>query len=136
MLAEIVPGPLLLPLLARFAIAMIVLFTVPPLCRRIRLPAVVGLMAAGVVLGPYGLKFAPRHGEAAEFFADVGKLLLMFFADLEIDLEQFGRTRNRSIGFGLLTFSFPLLAGALVAILGAFHGSVHWSSGHCSLRTR
>src|SRR5262245_57000116 len=103
-----------LPPLARFSIAMLILFTVPPLCRRVRLPAVVGLLAAGVVVGPFGLGVAPKHGEVAHFFAELGKLLLMFFAGMEIDLVQFNRTRNRSVGFGVLTFAFPLTAGLLV----------------------
>ena len=50
----------------------------------------------------------------AEYFAEVGKLLLMFFAGLEIDLQQFQRTRNRSLVFGLATFSLPLIAGFAV----------------------
>jgi Kef-type K+ transport system membrane component KefB len=103
-----------LPLMARFAIALIVVLTVPPLCQRIRLPAAVGLLLAGVVLGPSGLHVAPQHGEVAHFFADVGKLLLMFFAGLEIDLAQFQRVRNRSLGFGVATFAFPFAAGAAV----------------------
>jgi hypothetical protein len=98
----------LLPPLARFAVVMLILFTVPPLCRRVGLPGVVGLLAAGVLVGPYGLHIWPRHAEVAQFFADIGKLLLMFFAGLEIDLAQFKQTRNRSVGFGLLTFAFPL----------------------------
>src|SRR6478672_10445052 len=98
-----------LPPLARFSVVMLILFTVPPLCRRVRLPAVVGLLAAGVFIGPHGLQVAPKHGESAEFFAEVGKLLLMFFAGMEIDLVQFNRTRRRSVGFGLLTFTFPLV---------------------------
>src|SRR5580765_4801979 len=105
-----------LPPLARFCIAMLILFVVPPLCRRVRLPAVVGLMAAGVLIGPFGLQLAPNHGEVAHFFAELGKLLLMFFAGMEIDLVQFNRTRNRSVGFGLLTFAFPLAAGLLVGL--------------------
>src|SRR6478672_10360310 len=105
-----------LPPLARFCIAMLILFAIPPLCRRVRLPAVVGLMAAGVLIGPFGLELAPRHGAVVEFFAELGKLLLMFFAGMEIDLAQFNRTRNRSIGFGLLTFALPLTAGLLVAL--------------------
>ena len=108
--------PPLLPPLARFSVAMLILFAVPPLCRRVRLPAVVGLMAAGVLFGPYGLQLAPKHGEVAHFFAEIGKLLLMFFAGMEIDLVQFNRTRNRSIGFGLLTFALPLTAGLLVGL--------------------
>jgi Kef-type K+ transport system membrane component KefB len=103
-----------LPLMARFAIALLVVLTVPPLCQRVRLPAAVGLLLAGLVLGPSGLHVAPQHGEVAHFFADVGKLLLMFFAGLEIDLAKFQRVRNRSLGFGMATFAFPFAAGAAV----------------------
>jgi len=104
----------LFPPLARFSIVMVLLFTIPPLCRRVRLPAVVGLLAAGVLLGPHGLQVAPRNAEIVAFFAELGKLLLMFFAGMEIDLVQFNRTRNRSIGFGVLTFALPLAAGTAV----------------------
>lgn len=109
-----------LPPLARFSVAMLVLFTVPPLCRRVRLPAVVGLLAAGVLVGPYCLGIAPKHGEVAHFFAEIGKLLLMFFAGMEIDLVQFNRTRRRSVGFGLLTFALPLAAGAAVGFAAGY----------------
>ena len=110
----------LLPPLARFAVVMLILFTIPPLCQRVRLPGVVGLLATGVLIGPYGLQFAPRNAEVAEFFAHIGKLLLMFFVGLEIDLAQFNRTRNRSMGFGLLTFAFPLAAGLLVGLVAGY----------------
>lgn len=105
---------LALPPMARFCIGMLILFTIPPLCRRLRLPVVVGLLAAGVLIGPHGLGIAPRHGEVVEFFAELGKLLLMFFAGTEIDLVQFNRTRNRSIVFGVLTFALPLSIGMIV----------------------
>jgi Kef-type K+ transport system membrane component KefB len=110
-----------LPLLARFAIALLVILTLPPLCQRIRLPAAVGLLMAGVALGPSGLHIAPEHGEVAHFFADVGKLLLMFFAGLEIDLTQFQRVRNRSLAFGVATFAVPLVTGIAVGY-GFGHG--------------
>ena len=109
-----------LPPLARFSVAMMILFAIPPLCRRVRLPAVVGLLAAGVVIGPFGLGIAPKHGEAAVFIAELGKLLLMFFAGMEIDLVQFNRSRNRSIGFGVLTFALPLTAGLTVGFAAGY----------------
>lgn len=109
-----------LPPLARFSVAMLILFTVPPLCRRARLPAVVGFLAAGVLVGPHCLEVAPKHGEVAHFFAELGKLLLMFFAGMEIDLVMFNRTRNRSVGFGLLTFALPLTAGLLVGFWAGY----------------
>lgn len=100
-----------LPPMARFAVALIVFLLVPALCRRVRLPGVVGLLAAGVVLGPNGLGVAPRHSDTAEFFAELGKLLLMFFAGLEIDLEQFHQVRRRSLLFGMASFVLPLIMG-------------------------
>lgn len=107
------------PSLARFAIALIVFIIVPALCGRVRLPAVVGLLAAGVVLGPYGLGLTPKNPEVSHFFADIGKLLLMFFAGLEIDLTQFQRVRNRALAFGVASFGLPLVMGiALGKIFG------------------
>src|SRR5947209_8830924 len=110
-----------LPLMARFALAMAVILVVPALCRKVRLPSVVGLLLAGVVFGPNGLHVGPRSHEVAHFFADVGKLLLMFFAGLEIDLVLFRRTGHRSLAFGLATFALPL-AGGVLAGLGFGYG--------------
>jgi Kef-type K+ transport system membrane component KefB len=73
-------------------------------------------LLAGVVFGPHGLHVGPKSHEVAHFFADIGKLLLMFFAGLEIDLVQFRRTGRRSLVFGLATFAMPLAGGFLVGL--------------------
>ena len=52
----------------------------------------------------------------ADFLAELGKLLLMFFAGLEIDLALFRRARNRSIALGIATTMFPLLLGTVVGL--------------------
>jgi Kef-type K+ transport system membrane component KefB len=109
-----------LPLMARFALAMAVILVVPSVCRKIHLPSVVGLLLAGVVFGPHGLHVGPKSHEVAHFFSDVGKLLLMFFAGLEIDLVQFRRTGNRSLLFGLATFGLPLLSGVAAGLLFSY----------------
>jgi Kef-type K+ transport system membrane component KefB len=102
--------------LAKFALAMAVILGVPRLSKRLRLPAVVGLLLSGVVFGPHVLGFFAVHPLIADFFADLGKLLLMFFAGLEIDLDLFRRARNRSVIFGLLTTSIPLALGTAVGL--------------------
>jgi Kef-type K+ transport system membrane component KefB len=104
-----------LPTLTRFALALAIFLFVPKLCRRIGLPALVGLIAAGIVLGPTCLKIAPANPPVAAFFSEIGKLLLMFFAGLEIDIHQFRQTRNRSMLFGVLTFTLPLATGIFAA---------------------
>jgi Kef-type K+ transport system membrane component KefB len=108
---------LALPTLAKFAIAMAIIVCVPLISRRIRIPAVVGLLLSGILVGPHGLDVIGANRPIADFFADLGKLLLMFCAGLEIDLALFRRARNRVIAFGLLTTLLPLLLGAGVGFL-------------------
>ncbi len=105
-----------LPNLAKFAVGMIIFVGVPRLSRLARLPEAVGLLLAGVVIGPYVLGVFGQHRPIAEFFADLGKLLLMFFAGLEIDLALFRRAQRRSTIFGLATTTVPLLLGAGVGL--------------------
>jgi Kef-type K+ transport system membrane component KefB len=107
---------LTMPSLAKFALGMVLLVVVPRLCRRWRVPEVVGLLLAGVIIGPHVLAVFGQERPIAEFFADLGKLLLMFFAGLEIDLALFRKARNRSVVFGLATTSFPLVLGSIAGL--------------------
>jgi len=107
-----------LPLLAKFAIAMAVIVGVPPLARRAHFPVVVGLLLTGVAIGPpHGLDVAGQNRPVAEFFAELGALLLMFFAGLEIDLTRFRQAQRKTIIFGLWTTGLPLLLGTAVGFL-------------------
>jgi Kef-type K+ transport system membrane component KefB len=105
---------LALPLLVKAALALGVVVTVPQLCRRLRIPPVVGLLLSGVLIGPYGLEFFGKTRPIADFFGEIGKILLMFMAGLEIDLDLFRRVRKKSITFGVITTSLPLVLGTLV----------------------
>jgi len=109
-----------LPLLVRFALVLAIFLLIPPVCRRLRIPPGVGLLLAGVALGPSGLHTLPNAAPVAEFFAEIGKLFLMFFAGLEIDQSQFRRTGGRSLAFGGLTFSIPFVVGIGVGLLGGY----------------
>jgi len=97
-----------------FALLLGIILLVPPIFERLRLPGLVGLLVAGVVFGSSGLGLLDNKSETMILLADIGKIYLMFVAGLEIDLEQFRRTRNRSLGFGLATFAVPLIAGTIV----------------------
>jgi Kef-type K+ transport system membrane component KefB len=110
-------GALSLPPLAKFALGMVMIFGIPRLSRYVRFPAVVGLLLSGVIVGPHVLDVFGEQRPIAEFFADLGKLLLMFVAGLEIDLEHFRQAQGRSIIFGLITTGVPLLLGTAVGLL-------------------
>jgi Kef-type K+ transport system membrane component KefB len=105
-----------LPVLAKFALGMVMLVTIPRLCRRAHVPAAVGLLLGGVIVGPFVLGFFGTERPIADFMAELGKLLLMFFAGLEIDLALFRSARNRSIAFGITTTVLPLMLGTAVGL--------------------
>ena len=109
-----------LPNIGKFALAMAIIVGVPALCRRIRIPGVVGLLLTGVVIGPHVLGlFGERH-PVMDFLAQLGKLLLMFSAGLEINLVLFRQAQRRSVIFGLLTTAFPLLLGTIVGLCAGY----------------
>ena len=105
-----------LPVLAKFAVCMMLIVIIPRLSRRVHLPEAVGLLLAGVLFGPHVLDIFPTQHPVLQFFAEVGMLLLMFFAGLEIDLTLFRQKIYRSLGFGVVTTTLPLLLGTLVTL--------------------
>ncbi len=99
---------------------LLVVLVIPPIFERLRLPGLVGLLVAGVCLGPNGLQLLNPEDDTIELLSDVGKIYLMFVAGLEIDLADFRKTRNRSLSFGFATFAIPLLTGLAVGRFGGF----------------
>lgn len=110
-----------LPLLAKFAVALGVIVVVPQISRRLRIPAVVVFLVSGVIFGPYGLDIIGKERPVADFLAELGKLLLMFMAGLEVDLALFRRVRTRSMTFGVITTSLPLILGTVVGLVFSYH---------------
>jgi Kef-type K+ transport system membrane component KefB len=103
---------LALPNLAKFAIVMAVIVGVPALTRRVRLPDIMGLLIFGVLLGPHVLDLAGPNHPIVQFFGDLGRLMLMFSAGLEIDVHRFRQAQTRSVTFGLITTMVPRLGTA------------------------
>lgn len=97
-----------------FVILLLVILVVPLIFERLRIPGLVGLLAAGVILGPQGLNILQRGEPPMDLLPEIGLIYLMFVAGLEIDMEQFRRTRNRSLTFGSFTFLVPLITGTIV----------------------
>lgn len=98
-----------------FAILLLVIFLMPILLKKIRIPGIVGLILAGVAIGPKGFHVIELDA-AIKLLSMIGLLYIMFLAGLEIDFRDFQRNRNRSLVFGFLTFSIPLSIGTLTTL--------------------
>ena len=105
-----------LPDMVRFIFALAAIVIMPPLSRRLKLPAVVGLLFSGILLGPYVLDIFGKNRPIADFMSELGKLLLMFYAGLEVDLTLFRQSQRKVTIFGILTTTIPLVLGALVGL--------------------
>lgn len=109
-----------------FSLVLFIILFAPILFNKIKVPHIIGLILAGVIIGPYGLNLL-RRDSSIVLFGTVGLLYIMFLAGLEIDLTEFKKSRNKILTFGLLTFLLPLLFGTLAShyVLGySFMSSV------------
>lgn len=96
-----------------FFLVLCIILLAPILLNRLHIPHIVGMLLAGVLVGPHGLDLLQRDS-SFEIFGNVGLLYIMFLAGVEIDLADFHKNRNKSFVFGLTTFLFPFVIGALV----------------------
>jgi Kef-type K+ transport system membrane component KefB/mannitol/fructose-specific phosphotransferase system IIA component (Ntr-type) len=96
-----------------FALVMLMTLVLPLLFQRIRVPGIVGLIIAGVIVGPHALGVLARD-QTMELLGTVGLLYIMFIAGLEVDMNEFNRQRKRSLLFGSITFVLPQGLGALM----------------------
>ena len=108
-------GPLVTqPVQIFFIVLVIILFT-PLLLNKLKIPHIIGMIVAGVVIGPYGFNVLDNDSSFA-IFGQVGLLYLMFLAGLEIDMYHLRLNIRRGLVFGLLTLTVPLIIGVLTSV--------------------
>lgn len=99
-----------------FCLLLLVSLGVPPLARRLHMPDLVGLLLAGIALGPFGLGWLHRESPVLELLSQVGIVFLLFSAGLELDLGELRRLRRRSLIFGSLTLLIPVVVGVAIGL--------------------
>jgi Kef-type K+ transport system membrane component KefB len=100
-----------------YAILVLTLVLAPKIAEIVRLPAMVGLVLAGMALGPHGLHLLQTREIALSALGNFGLLYLMFSAGLELDVKLFMRRKKAAFTFAVLSFAFPFTLGILSARL-------------------
>lgn len=93
-----------------FFIVLAIILLAPILMSRIRIPHIVGMIIAGILIGEHGFNILERDS-SFELFGQVGLFYIMFLAGLEMDMEDFRKNKIKGLVFGLLTFSIPIVTG-------------------------
>lgn len=97
------------------ALTLLIILFAPLVLKRFRIPGIIGLIIAGVIIGPNTLHIIEKS-TSFELFSKTGLLYIMFLAGLEIDMQEYKRNRSKSIVFGAFTFFIPITIGYLVCI--------------------
>jgi len=81
------------------------------ICVRLRMPAIIGELMAGVLLGNYVLGIIDNSNEVLMSFAEIGVVFLMFHVGLEIRVKDLFAVGRTAIFVGILGMIFPLAMG-------------------------
>lgn len=93
-----------------FSLILFIILLSPILLRKLNIPGIIGLIIAGVAIGPYGFGVLEKSS-AIDLFSTIGLLYIMFIAGLELDINDFKSNRNKSLLFGFFTFIIPMGIG-------------------------
>ncbi|MEB3236347.1 MAG: cation:proton antiporter [Candidatus Sericytochromatia bacterium] len=107
-----------IPILDQLALVALVAVGVTALLARLRWPTTAGLLAAGALVGPYGLAWA-HSAEAIEVLAEMGVVLLLFSIGLEFSLARLKDILRQVAVGGLLQVALTTaVTTGLAACLG------------------
>ena len=88
---------------AIFLMVLVMILITPVLLRRFGIPHIVGMILAGILVGPYGVNLLARDA-SFEIFGQVGILYLMFLAGVEIDIPGLRKNWKHGYDSGYLVF--------------------------------
>ena len=96
-----------------FLLVLLIILFAPLLFNRLRIPNIIGMILAGVLIGEHGLNLLARDS-SFELFGNVGLYYIMFLAGLEINMSDFKRNRKKAAVLGMLAFLIPISIGFIV----------------------
>lgn len=119
--------------LAVISLVLAMILLVPMVCRKIRIPSIVGFIVMGIAVGPFGFSLL-GGGATIQTLGKIGMLYIMLQAGIEVDVNDFRQQRTHAVLFGFYSFILPFVLGVCTslllgfdlitsALLGAMYGS-------------
>src|SRR5258707_585314 len=90
-------------------------------CHRLHIPAVLGQLLVGVIVGPSLLGWVQING-TLDSFANLGVIILMFIAGMETDMQQMRKVGGAAFVSALMVVICPFIVGTVFAL--ALHYSL------------
>lgn len=96
-----------------FLVVTLIILLAPIIMGKLRIPHIIGMVLAGVIVGPNGVGLL-ENDSSFEIFGKVGLYFIMLLAGLEMDINDLRKNTGRALTHGLLAFSIPPLIGIMV----------------------
>ncbi len=96
-----------------FLVVMLIILIAPIAMGKLRIPHIIGMILAGVIIGPHGLGILAKDS-SFDIFGNVGLYFIMLLAGLEMDMEDFRHNRTKAVTHGLLAFAIPMGLGLIL----------------------
>ena len=93
-----------------FLLVLLIILFAPMVLGRLRIPHIIGMILAGVMIGEHGFNILARDS-SFELFGKVGLYYIMFLAGLEMNMGDFKKNRGKAAVLGLLAFVIPMALG-------------------------
>lgn len=77
-----------------FFIVLIIILFAPIILGRLRIPHIIGMILAGVLIGEHGFNLL-MYDSSFKLFGKVGLYYIMFLAGLEMNMSDFKENRER-----------------------------------------
>ena len=106
--------PVTSPTMSFFIVLCIILFA-PIIMGKLRIPHIVGMVLAGVAVGPHGFNIL-ADDRSMELFGHVGLYYIMFLAGLEMNMGDFRKNRVRTFTHGIMAFIIPMAIGFVLNV--------------------
>ena len=106
--------------LAIISLVLATILLVPMVCRKIRIPSIVGFIIIGMLVGEHGFALLDG-GNTIRTLGKIGMLYIMLQAGIEVDINDFRQQRNRAVLFGILSFLVPFVLGLATSLLLGFN---------------
>ena len=93
-----------------FLLVLLIILFAPILLNKLRIPHIIGMILAGLIVGEHGFNILVRDS-SFELFGKVGLYYIMFLAGLEMNMADFKQNRSKALVLGLLAFVVPIVIG-------------------------
>ena len=99
-----------------FLLVLLIILFAPILLNKLRIPHIIGMILAGLVIGEHGFNILVRDS-SFQLFGKVGLYYIMFLAGLEMNMGDFKKNRGKAVMLGLLAFIIPIGIGLVTNMM-------------------